>query len=423
MPITVGVDIAKLSHEAAAYDPASDRTLARLKFEVSREGFESFDAWLQQLAPNREQLIVGVEATGHYHLTLVEFLMNRGYFVVLLNPYKATQFRRSQGGRAKTDRIDAQSMARFLASNPDSQSQPTDTALMGLRELTRFRDELVHNRTMAKNRLHAALDLVFPELPKVFSDIASPTILTIIGEYPTARAFAEASPEALSEAARGISHGKVGADKIHALIEAARSSIGISSAAAAVGIKVRSLARQIASLNQELADLERAIATEFARLGYCAEHFPIGSPVALATIVAEAGDVGRYSSAKKFLAHFGWCPEDERSGKYQNVHPLMSKAGNRYVRRMIWMLAVRSVQYPGPYKEYFDRRTASGKKKMHSLVAIGRKLLATIYSILKTGRPYDPQYQIISKCEAGAWRYRQEPDIYLPQTLVPSVAS
>ena len=56
------------------------------------------------------------------------------------------------------------------------------------------------------------------------------------------------------------------------------------------------------------------------------------------------------------------------------------------------MLAVRSVRHPGPYRAYFDGRTAVGKNKMHSLVAIGRKLLATIYAILKTGRPYDRAY-------------------------------
>jgi len=56
------------------------------------------------------------------------------------------------------------------------------------------------------------------------------------------------------------------------------------------------------------------------------------------------------------------------------------------------MLAVSAVRYPGLYRTYLDRRTADGKNKMHSLVAIGRKLLSTVYAILKTGRPFDPAY-------------------------------
>ena len=60
---------------------------------------------------------------------------------------------------------------------------------------------------------------------------------------------------------------------------------------------------------------------------------------------------------------------------------------------MLWMLAIGSVRDPGPYRDYFQQRTAAGKNKMDSLVAIGRKLLATIYAILKTGHPYDPTYR------------------------------
>ena len=100
----------------------------------------------------------------------------------------------------------------------------------------------------------------------------------------------------------------------------------------------------------------------------------------------------RFPTAKHFLAHFGWCPRDTQSGQYRAAHPRLSKAGNRHVRRLIWMLAVSAVRHPGPYRAYFDERTAMGKNKMHSLVTIGRKLLATTYAILNTGRPYDRAY-------------------------------
>src|SRR5262249_55065054 len=105
--ITVGADVGKASHQAAGYDPAANRVVARITFPVSRAGFERFRRFLERLAPNPEDILVGLEATGHYHLTLVEFLAEHGYGVVLINPYQAAQFRRSQGGPAKTDRIDA----------------------------------------------------------------------------------------------------------------------------------------------------------------------------------------------------------------------------------------------------------------------------------------------------------------------------
>lgn len=56
------------------------------------------------------------------------------------------------------------------------------------------------------------------------------------------------------------------------------------------------------------------------------------------------------------------------------------------------MLAVGVVSRPGPLRDYFEGRIAAGKNKMDSLVAVGRKLLTTIYAILKSGTPYDPEY-------------------------------
>ena len=69
----------------------------------------------------------------------------------------------------------------------------------------------------------------------------------------------------------------------------------------------------------------------------------------------------------------------------------MSHSGNRYVRRIVWMLADMEVKTVPAYRDYLRRRTAAGKKKMHTIVAVGRKILSVIYAVLKTGRPYTPE--------------------------------
>ncbi|MGN6675164.1 MAG: transposase [Thermomicrobiales bacterium] len=89
------------------------------------------------------------------------------------------------------------------------------------------------------------------------------------------------------------------------------------------------------------------------------------------------------------------------SGKYKSTHPRLSQAGNRHVRRIIWLLAVGAVRHPGPYRDYFDRRTAASKNKMDSLVAVGRKLLTTSYAILKSGHPSDSAYPGASADHGG----------------------
>ena len=109
--ITVGVDAGKRAHQVAADDPAAGTILGQGSFAVSRTGFERLASFLHHHTPDQAEVLVGIEATGHYHVTLVEFLLERGYAVVLVNPYPAAQFRRSQRAKARTDYIDARALA------------------------------------------------------------------------------------------------------------------------------------------------------------------------------------------------------------------------------------------------------------------------------------------------------------------------
>src|SRR5439155_20839103 len=149
------------------------------------------------------------------------------------------------------------------------------------------------------------------------------------------------------------SQGQIGPARVGALLVAAHASVAARAVEPALAAKVRVLARRVATLDREIAELEDVIAAEFAALGYRTEDFPVGGPVSLATILSEAGYVGRYPSAKHFLSHFGWCPVDTQSGQYKDAHPRLSRAGNRFVRRVLWMLAVGAVRHAGPYRDYF----------------------------------------------------------------------
>lgn len=69
----------------------------------------------------------------------------------------------------------------------------------------------------------------------------------------------------------------------------------------------------------------------------------------------------------------------------------MSHQGNRFVRRILWMLSVSAVRWVPEYRDYYRQRIAAGKNKMKTIVAIGRKLLSAIFSVLRNGRAYDPE--------------------------------
>jgi transposase len=182
------------------------------------------------------------------------------------------------------------------------------------------------------------------------------------------------------------SHGRLRPAQAQAIVSAACTTIGLRQRALFLNLEV--LAQGILSVNMQLHRVETAIEELFCQLPYDKSGFPVGGVQALASILAEIEDVNRFPTLKQFLSHFGWCPKTFQTGGFNQEHPRMSHAGNPYVSRMVWMLAIMAVKTVPVYRDYMQRRTAAGKKKMHTIVAVGRKLLSVIYAVLKTGRPY-----------------------------------
>lgn len=385
----VGIDVGKARHHACVRDTQRDTYSQVFPFSVDRPGFQGLLAFLERQAP-REELLVGVEASGPYALTISCFLLEGGYQVVELNPLQASQFRKAQGKKAKTDRVDARSLAAFLSVGSYKPLSLADPLLENLRELTRFRADLLQDRTRQLNRLQENLALSFPELASHLASFGSPTVLALLQTYPGPQTLVEAGVEEISTFLIQHSRGRVGRPQAQAILTAATTTVGLLRRQQALGLKLELLAQSVLALGAQLQRVEGEIQELFRQLPYDPSDFPVGGVQALATILSEIQDIHRFPTLKQFLSHLGWCPKTFQSGGFQLEHPKMSHAGNPYVRRMVWMLAILAVRSVPAYKEYFQRRTAAGKKKMHSIVAVGRKLLSAIYAILKRGKPYQP---------------------------------
>ena len=105
----VGVDVSQRTLEIAIEGEAHGRVIANRGSDIR--------AWLAQLPP---QCCIGVESTGHYHQLLARHAHQAGHRVYVLNAQDLSHYARSLGRRAKTDRLDAQLIARYLArEHPD----------------------------------------------------------------------------------------------------------------------------------------------------------------------------------------------------------------------------------------------------------------------------------------------------------------
>jgi transposase len=397
---TVAIDLAKHTHVATIFDTHKLHPCEVIKVPVTARGFTHFQTRLEHYSHDPRDFIIGCEATGHYGETLLKRLQSLGYAIVRLNPTQVVQFRRGLGVRAKTDELDAIAMARQLSVmdvTPDmTLSEPAER----LRRLTRLRLDFVEEQSRWINRARALLNQICPELEPIFKDFTSPSTLAFLLAFPSRTAIAHASVEELSSVARRSSHGVRGVKFAKQLQTAAQQSIGLDDPWLAEELQI--VLQQLAHVVTVVKQLEAQIATRTKdylhqqsqvrgfQQPLTPSAFPVKGTLALGTLLGEIGSVDRFESMRHLLSFFGWCPQTTESGTMSNPHPAMSPKGNRFARRIIFLQAVVAIRWLPEYRTYFAERTRSGKKKMKTLIAVGRKLLSVIVAVLRTGQPYEP---------------------------------
>ena len=92
--IYAGVDIAKMDHVIGAVDETGAEVAKPMPFKNSEAGFERCAAWLESVAESADDVFVGMEATGHYWLSIHSFLLEQGYEVKVINPIQSEAFRK-----------------------------------------------------------------------------------------------------------------------------------------------------------------------------------------------------------------------------------------------------------------------------------------------------------------------------------------
>ena len=147
----IGIDVG-LKHLDLAATPGAPSLPRRIP--NTPEGIAQLIPVLRTLTPT----LVVLEATGTYHQPLLTALLLAEVPVSVINPAQSAAFRTRQLGRHKTDRADAQLLARFgeLHHAELRRATPQAPELARLRQLVGYRDDLVAQATATRNRQHAA---------------------------------------------------------------------------------------------------------------------------------------------------------------------------------------------------------------------------------------------------------------------------
>jgi transposase len=191
--VTVGIDVSKARLDVATLDETRVAPACQ-QVANTETGIAALVAQLE----TQPVTLVALEATGPYHARLVAALLAAELPVTLINPAQIKAFRQTLGGRNKTDRSAAVLIARFAQTHAADLERlhPAAPQQAQLRELVRYRADLLKRRTAMSNQ-QAAAQLQREEhiLPLLAADLAHVASQLAVVE-PAIQAVLDAIPEA-----------------------------------------------------------------------------------------------------------------------------------------------------------------------------------------------------------------------------------
>lgn len=395
----VGIDVAKTSHVVCALDaPSGTVRLKSTAIPATAAGYAQVVGWLREWAAgDPARLLIGLESTGSLWEPLYDALTQAGYRVLLLNPHQTASWAASLGLRAKTDGIDAHTLARGLLAGWARASTVPDETVQALRTLTRTRRDLVASQSAARQRLHDELVPVFPELVShlpAHADLGTPAVLRLLSRYSSAQALARVPVDELQRVCAEVSGQRWTRAHAQALQDLARRSAASTRAVAARAVVVRTLALHLLDLQTRVAELETALA-ELLRTDppsqQLQEQVPGLGPTLTATIRAELGDIARFARVEQVIAYAGLEPRTHESGRYAGQRRL-SKRGPSDLRHALYMATLVATRFRPEWHACYQRLLDRGRAKKEALTILSRKLLKVIYHLLRTGASYDPMH-------------------------------
>lgn len=286
-----------------------------------------------------------VEATASYEwfVRLIEPLARR---VLLAHPKKLRVIAEST---RKSDKLDAQVLAEFLAMEMVPTSYRPTPRQRDHRQLVRQRDRVQRRLTSVKNRMRRILANYNADRRDLF---------TIEGLL-----YLDSVP--LSEADRF---------SINQMVE--EYHFGRS--------QLKSVERRLKEF-AETSPLREREARELLR------SIPGVGFVTAEVVLAELADIERFDSQKKVVAYAGLSPGQRKSaGKSQELH--LEKNGSKLLRWILIEAAWRLVRNSVRWRVIYERLKVRVKAKK-AIVAVARRLLCLITAILQTGQPYSNAYQ------------------------------
>jgi transposase len=393
----LGIDVSKSSSRYVMLDNEGEKFTQPFSLSNDKDSFAKLLLKIEKLNIKAKNILAGIEATGIWWENLYSFLTDNGFKVIVLNPYQTNKFREALRFKAKTDDIDAYVIAGLLRSNEYAENFVPEENIQSLREFTKLRYEFIKNKAGYERQAISLLSLIFPEYAK--TAIKNPfavASMAILKQYPTAKHLSLAKPKDIEKIVRSIKGNNFNINEINHLIEAAKNSIYSGRAKTARGLNLSMILAQIKSLNDSISTLDDQIKDILDNdkndnsLSYNLSTIPgVGQKTIAAVLSALGSDAKTFSSSKKFIGYIGFFPQIYESGETRRDN-LISNRGPKYLRWAFYISAVACLRHNNELRTVYYKKLSQGKSSKQALICVAKKLALIMFSIIKSGKPYDP---------------------------------
>lgn len=318
----VGIDIGKRNHEAAIIDEQGKTMGKPIRFSNTKAGSEILLQFINNHDLLPDNSLIGLEATGHYWLSVFSFLTALEFNVVPFNPIQSDTLRNFYIRKTKTDTIDATLIAQVVRMDLPEQTYMPSEDIVRLKQLSRFRYSIVDQTSDLKRKVIASLDQVFPEYEKLFSDMFGKSSTQLLLQSPLPENLLAIDSQKLIELLNEASNGRLtvekSTEKVNQLRELAQDSFGIRVAADVYKLQIQLLLQQVLLLEEQLKTIEEEMAELVAlQYHYLTTITGIG-PVTAAVIISEVGDIHRFESRSSLISLLQKPKKAWQTSRYSN---------------------------------------------------------------------------------------------------------
>ncbi len=411
----LGMDLGVTSaHQAAVIDEAC-HVLARARARPVKDSLEALERLALDGAPAGTELHVVIDPTGPAWLPVAVFFTERGHRVFRPDVEQTANLRRGLAKRKKTNRIDAEVLAKLAVWNREALHElelPRGEAAE-LDRVVRATERLTEEVASHKLRIRDLARTLMPTVGGAISKTIGRADLEVLRSYGDPRELLRCGAEGLTALISEVSRGEHGRAKAEAFIRAAEESVRLYGDSGAVAFEVLAceLAAEITRLEVAEATLrpfERRREETYRKVdpSQLARSLPgiarVGAPLA----VAFTGRAGRFASGDRYASYVGLVPGSSETGESDRKGKPMTKAGNRKLRRMFVRAADTARKLdPQLARIYFVQMVERGAHHNKAVCVVAAHLARRFWATMVRGTPYvicDVDGRPVDRAEAKA---------------------